>query len=189
MRRRGFTLLELLVAVLVGLTLMATLALALQRGSRAFLYAEQRNSLTGTLQEASRKLKRELEGTHLPALELGAGVLSFASPYGLTGTPEQTVYAYLPSGRPCWRKRVIVYQEGTALWRRELPIDPAEQANPGPAPTPLVDYKTGGSRWVPGITGFSPSLDGSSLTMALTASQQDPEPRTAALNVTVDPRN
>ena len=128
---RGFTLLEVMLSAALLLLMTALVSFCWVRGLRSWTVSARMTERSNQLQLVLRNLERELLQTQSQAVILEGQSLSFPSPYGLRGQPNQAhFHRQNHTSQPLWSKYQIysyrVTDQNLALHEEEiLPSHPA----------------------------------------------------------------
>lgn len=144
MRRdnRGTTVIELVIATVVFMGLMALLVFTYTRGAAVWKKVEHQTSLLRELQVATRHLERNLETSHPLGITLGSQKLAY-----LAAADSDGQIVLNGRGEPLWHRWVVVYVDPEGRLRQRE-IDRGDPAEPPRSfeeeiGVPLDDYLTG----------------------------------------------
>ena len=147
MKRRGVTLIELMVASGLLAVLTAVLFLAWNTGAQSWLTASRKTDRLSRLQLALRQLEKGLESSSSQGLayQNGPTIVAFPVAYPLKTSPA-TGFVYLPgSSSPQWQKYLVYYFDapGRSLRAREVAISSTNLAAKTTTPLPAFDDGSG----------------------------------------------
>lgn len=180
-RRRGGTLLEVLIAAGIFLSLSLLLLAGWSQGTRAWRTVSERNEILGQAQRFLRLTEKELEASSASGVEIRtptADALSYASTFGISDSQGFEVDSV--SGALRWQKQVILYHDSAsqAVLRRQLPVPagntaylsptPISAINLGSGPKPITFYLNSGEVATRQVTALSFSLEGRRAVVRLT---------------------
>lgn len=158
MKRRGHTLVEMLIAVgLLGIMMGAIIYLYLT-GARAVSQGDVRSDLLRGLQITSQALTREVETSCYGGLSIAPSGLAVLA----AGPPEGGSPTLASNGTVQWRKYVVFWLDAGAktVRRREVPIPPTgdEKTIELWSGQPFATFAQQGSVVAHDMVGFSASV-------------------------------
>ena len=158
-RRRGVTLIELIVASTLLALLTGALFMGWDTGARSWLTASRKTERLSRLQLALRQIEKGLESSANQGLAFqnAPGIIAFPMAYPLKST-SGIGFVYQPgTSSPQWQKYAVFYFDGASrtLRTREVTIPVANPAattttplttfDDGSGVKPLSSYATGGA--------------------------------------------
>lgn len=161
MSRRGFSLIEVLLATSLLALLMGLIFVTFNVGSRSFRSTHLQSELRGDMGVLTNNLSRELERSIYSSLSLTSQGLSVLSAQDSSGR-----FVIGADGRPIWQRFVIYYRFADEVRRRDLELAPPltaaapiENCDLGSGLQPLSFYLDGEGRALArNVARFAPSV-------------------------------
>lgn len=145
MRRRGLTLLEMVLAVALLAILLATVFFIFETSAEAFLTSGAESDIRNQASVAKEAIKRAGRETDWDSLTVAPQALSL-----LTHRDEEGHVVRDDQGNPVWQAYLVFFQAGSELHLRRLPVaipstvEPIEEHDFGSGAQPLATYLSGG---------------------------------------------
>lgn len=187
MRHRGFTLIEIMVCLVLGVLLMGMTFWLFVSVLGVFAKADAQTDALQNLLKLQARLTREGAISSRSALYIYGDDLSYPS----AGDPP----AVDSGGHPLWNRYLLYYLDSQTVKLAEVPIDPpAPQcpALPDFAGNPLSYYAHDGRPIATGIQTFHPQMEGAVMSVEMQATQvntRSAQPENVTLKAYVYPRN
>lgn len=128
MRRRGFSLIEVLIAGAVGLLLLLVLVMVLTPSLRIWLRTQEDSEAQQAVAVVVARLREEMKAAHPDSVHVSSdpAALLLLSWKGDDGGPS-----FSPLGEFLWRKRLAIYHRDGEVWVQEEPLPaPATEVEP-----------------------------------------------------------
>ena len=197
MKRRGFTLGELLVGALVTGLLLTMLFAIFRTGASAWHKTDTQADLTGALQRIGAHFVSNLEQADLQTVQVSPDgrILSAVVATDAAGNLHRDA-----NGDLLWQRYVLFWWDSASgqVFTRELPHANIPQGefltdvNLGSGPQPLSFYATTGRRLAVDITDFEVDYSGQIASMRVVGTHQrygSERPETVVMRFTARPRN